>query len=169
MSIVSERTPLVNTDTNVRRTMASQVDWKSVASILIFLTVMFESAAYYSFAGNLVSSLMGNLKWDLGSATMTLLVSAGVMYSFGLLTGWISDAFLGRFKVIAAGFITYIIGYIYFVCVIFIPCSSGFLCINSSNGSPDCVISVYIAVVLISLGAGTVETNIIVFGADMVS
>ena len=169
MATVDERTPLIN-HTDRGRTRACQVDRKRVASALIVLTVIFERVAYYSFAVNLLSSLMEeHPNWPPESVSTALLVSSGVMYSFGLLTGWISDAFFGRFKVIMAGFVLYILGYVYLVLMSYDNISNPLYRSKSSNEGPDCVISVYIAIVLISLGAGTVETNIIVFGADMVS
>ena len=156
-----------------------------IASALIMLSIIFERAAYFSFAGNLVSSLVNELLcWTPNAASTALLVSASIAYSFGLLTGWISDAFLGRFKVITAGFVVYILGYIYFIfiageiqqttyqqapgdgCDTNVSSLNAFIC---TSNAAYCDVTIYIAVALISLGAGTVRTNLIPFGADVAS
>ena len=162
------------------------------ACLLILITIALERAAFHSFADNLLFFLMkAPLCWRPSYASTAQLVMAGVMYSIGLLTGWISDSYLGRYGMIILGFVMYVCGYSYLTliasylnnissytehftegswCVGNISESNLPFCLDSAQFKfSECEISVYIAVVLLALGSGIVRTNLIPFGADQVA
>ncbi|XP_045582415.1 solute carrier family 15 member 4 isoform X2 [Procambarus clarkii] len=155
---------------------------QSAATIVILVVLTLERLAYYALATNFFLFLNkgpwdGPQAWDSLDAMNAVFVLAGVSYMSALLGGYISDAWLGRFKTMVVGFLLYISGYILLTLMAIdrLPrtiCEAN----NDSmgydpNGAPNapCKVAVYISVTIVGLGVGIVKSNIAPFGAEQLN
>ncbi|KAL8561063.1 hypothetical protein ACOMHN_031007 [Nucella lapillus] len=160
------------------------------ASAAILLSLIFERAAFYGLAGNLVLFLNKKpLQWHSFNAIDASLYFFGVCFVMSLIGGWLADAFLGRFKAILISFVIYIAGY---MLMPFMTSSnenpSKLLAVCWANDShhrhgrlnatggddsdpfdEDCSWLVFLALTVIAIGSGFVKANIAPFGSDQVS
>ncbi|KAK4315914.1 hypothetical protein Pmani_012875 [Petrolisthes manimaculis] len=178
----SESTPLLHRHHTAMD--AREVQRQRVATMVILLVLTLERLAYYALVTNFFLFLNkgpweGPQAWNSLDAMNAVFVLAGVSYISALLGGYISDAWLGRFRTMVMGFLMYILGYILLTLMAIdkLPraiCGSG----ASFSDSPDiedpsppsspCRAAVYISVTIVGLGVGTVKSNIAPFGAEQV-
>lgn len=149
-----------------------------IATIVILIVLTLERLAYYALATNFFLFLNkgpwdGPLAWDSLDAMNAVFVLAGVSYMSALLGGYISDAWLGRFKTMVCGFLLYISGYILLTLMAVdrlprIICGERSFLSESHNSTPNapCKTAVYISVTIVGLGVGIVKSNIAPFGAE---
>ncbi|KAF6022250.1 SLC15A4 [Bugula neritina] len=179
-----ERAPLL-----LKKTILQPSTQHTLACAAVIAANLLERLAYYSIAGNLVFFLYGEpLCWAISLATVTILVLTAITYYLGLLSGWLSDSYFGRYWIIVTGYIIYIFGYIVFIYVSFYfekfeihdfqnvtyegtSCNSTWqkdtrppVC--ADGNSPNCLTALYVGVILVAIGAGTVRTNLASFGGD---
>lgn len=149
-----------------------------------------ERIAWYSLIVNLIIFLVKPpLCFASTSATVVQLTTTSVMYVIGLLGGWISDSYVGRYPTIIAGYVIYIIGYSLLLCATYyLPASStwtyeGMLCDQQPSNITNhafcsaegyhqdyaCSAVIFTALIVVALGAGVVRTNMAPFGGDQVS
>jgi len=190
-----ERAPLLLTWTIIQ---SSTQD--ALACATVIAANLFERLAYFSIAGNLVFFLTKEpLCWSITLATVTILVLMAIASCMGLLSGWLSDSYLGRYLTIVAGYSIYIFGYSVFLCVPYYSqnlatsenvtesytlCNATRLknetplfCVENDTNPMVCAESepanfltmLYVGVILVGIGAGTVHTNLASFGGDQVS
>ncbi|KAK8748788.1 hypothetical protein OTU49_015992, partial [Cherax quadricarinatus] len=111
----TERTPLLPRHPSAMD--AREARRQTAATVVILVVLTLERLAYYALATNFFLFLNkgpwdGPQAWDSLDAMNAVFVLAGVSYMSALLGGYISDAWLGRFKTMVAGFLLYISGYI---------------------------------------------------------
>ncbi|XP_069178388.1 solute carrier family 15 member 4-like [Procambarus clarkii] len=176
----TERTPLLPRHPSAMD--ARDARRQSAATIVILVVLTLERLAYYALATNFFLFLNkgpwdGPQAWDSLDAMNAVFVLAGVSYMSALLGGYISDAWLGRFKTMVVGFLLYISGYILLTLMAIdrLPrtiCEAN----NDSmgydpNGAPNapCKVAVYISVTIVGLGVGIVKSNIAPFGAEQLN
>ena len=101
------------------------------------------------------------------------ILTAGTSYVSTLLFAIISDAKLGRGLTISIGFFLYLFGYIFFTITVYDYTSPRPIndtnTINSNSASPfdqKYAPQILSALIITALGAGAVQTNIAVFGAE---
>jgi len=181
-----ERAPLL-----LKKTILQPSTQHTLACVAVIAANLLERLAYYSIAGNLVFFLYGEpLCWKISLATVTILVLTAITYQLGLISGWLSDSYFGRYWIIVTGYIIYIFGYIVFIYVSFYfknfkiykpryVTYEGTSCISAwqndtrppvcpDGNSPKCLAALYVGVILVAIGAGTVRTNLASFGGDQV-
>mgnify|MGYP001794522357 CR=1 FL=1 len=165
-----------------------------LACTAILVAESLERLCYYSLQGNLVFFLSKvPLCWKISLAVYAQLVLSGVMYTTGLLAGWLSDSYLRRYTVIVMGYCIYIIGYAYLPVLGYYTKVNGSLihefnyhegtsCNNdsevvgtlalcsdaSSTSGFTCSTPVFVALTLIGIGSGAVRTNLAPFGGFQV-
>jgi peptide/histidine transporter 3/4 len=147
--------------------------------------------------GNLVLFLnMSPLSWLSYNATSALFILTGLTYAAGLIGGWISDAYLGKFKTMLIFFLIYIIGYSLFPALAkdgegkdntsqmwcdfnshanHTPHNgSQFLLVDLAATerkpmhSEGCSAIIFFSLTIIAIGTGVVRVNLPPFGADQV-
>ncbi|XP_022102191.1 solute carrier family 15 member 4-like [Acanthaster planci] len=163
------------------------------ASGAILLTVMFERLTFYGISANLVMFLNEHpFAWLSYDAANAALIFVGVSYVSSVLGGLLADTLLGRFKMIVVSFITYILGSTLLVLLGYGSKNEDFrisLCGNNTLPDVDihprheltatpttttetgfmyCGWAVYLSLVVIALGAGSVRSNLSPFGGDQV-
>ena len=164
------------------------------ARMVLLAAEMFERLAWFSVSGTLIYFLTKEpLCWSSSLSLTAALVSTAVMYTAGLISGWLSDSYVGRYRLIIIGYIIYILGYWYFPVLafysqpsnkthvphyegkscnssLFTSSNSSFLCHESIDGNlSPCSFSMFWFLILTAIGAGIVNTNLAPFGADQVS
>ncbi|XP_076042645.1 solute carrier family 15 member 4-like isoform X2 [Oratosquilla oratoria] len=161
---------------------------QTAATGVLLVVLTLERLAYYALATSFLLFLNkgpwdGSEAWNTLEAMNAVFVLAAVSYMSALLGGYISDAWLGRFKTMVLGFLMYIGGYILLTLIANkqLPrqmCSFGQHCTLSSNTDCDgliemedragapCKTAVYVAITVVGLGVGTVKSNIAPFGAE---
>ncbi|XP_035641381.1 solute carrier family 15 member 4-like isoform X2 [Oncorhynchus keta] len=184
----SENTPLLDSS-SVCRTV-SVFQGRRLACATILLAESLERVAFYGITSNLVLFLNSSpFYWDGTEASQAPLMFMGVTYLISPFAGWLADAYLGKFWTIAGSLILYFLGMLFFPFITY-DYSRNALCGDeiafpvqpaeclSSNSTPSnvtcptrapyCGPVIYIGLVLIALGVGTVKSNITPFGADQV-
>ncbi|GIY85087.1 hypothetical protein CDAR_398271 [Caerostris darwini] len=146
--------------------------------VVVLIFVLLERIAYYSLTGNLYLFLnQSDFHWMYYNAISALLIFTGTSYLSSLFGGWLSDAYLGRFKTIALAFIVYAAAYwllpfMIEICDICTNCPIPI--INSTSVqdvalfSENCSWTVMLVLIVIAFGTGTVKANITPFGAEQV-
>ncbi|KAG0729059.1 Solute carrier family 15 member 4 [Chionoecetes opilio] len=174
----NEQTPLLSRHPSAMD--AREGRRQSIATGVILLVLTLERLAYYALATNFFLFLNkgpwdGPQAWDSLEAMNAVFVLAGVSYISALLGGYISDAWLGRFKTMVGGFLLYISGYV-LLTLMAVDKLPSFICpatYNSGGGDATnhapCKAAVYISVTIVGLGVGTVKSNIAPFGAEQLN
>lgn len=187
-----ERTPLIIP--GIRSQIAPSRQ-RMLARAAILFAEGFERIACYSVSGNLVFFLTKEpLCWPDPSATAAVLVFTGLMYAVGLVGGWLSDSYIGRYWTILLGYAIYFIGYFYMPYIAYWTTtgdgihqnstSEGTACNSpwSFNGEPPplcstldmsnplsvCSVTIFSFITVIAVGAGIVRTNLAPFGGEQV-
>uniref|UniRef100_A0A3B5MAJ4 Solute carrier family 15 member 4 n=1 Tax=Xiphophorus couchianus TaxID=32473 RepID=A0A3B5MAJ4_9TELE len=184
----TERSPLL--DSGNRPSPTSVFQGRRLACAAILLAESLERVAFYGITSNLVLFLNNSpFYWEGTEATQALLTFMGITYLISPFGGWLADAYLGKFLTIASSLILYVIGMIFFP---FISKDSTRIhlcgeetafpvqpaeCMNNTTPTnvtcpwrrPYCDSVIYIGLVLVALGVGTVKSNITPFGADQVN
>jgi solute carrier family 15 (peptide/histidine transporter), member 3/4 len=169
--------------------------FKQNASFVILLTVnTLERFAFYGLASNFVLYLNKQpLHWCSFNATQMLLLMMGISYSTGVIGGWISDSFLGKFRTICVSYCIYIIGYGAYPLLAYYQNSVPGFCSmthpnvtandgtssNSSShlkesssdadiGEEPCAWVIITSSILIGIGVGFIKATLGPFGADQV-
>ncbi|XP_042229866.1 solute carrier family 15 member 4-like isoform X1 [Homarus americanus] len=177
----TERTPLLPRHPSAMD--ARDARKQTAATVVILVVLTLERLAYYALATNFFLFLNkgpwdGHQAWDSLEAMNAVFVLAGVSYMSALLGGYISDAWLGRFKTMVVGFLLYISGYILLtlMAVDRLPrtiCEAKNERIEGDdpNGLPNapCKVAVYLSVTIVGLGVGIVKSNIAPFGAEQLN
>ncbi|GFW50345.1 hypothetical protein TNCV_4697601 [Trichonephila clavipes] len=148
------------------------------SGIIVLIFVLLERIAYYSLTGNLYLFLnQSDFHWMYYNAISALLIFTGTSYLSSLFGGWLSDAYLGRFKTIALAFIVYTAAYwllpfMIEVCDICTTCPIPVINSTSVRDVPlfseNCSWTVMLVLIIIAVGTGTVKANITPFGAEQV-
>ncbi|XP_059844216.1 solute carrier family 15 member 4 isoform X2 [Hypanus sabinus] len=181
-SQTEERTPLLPE----RRTV-SAFHGRRLACGAVLVTECLERMAFYGITSGLVLFLNSEpYNWLGAQSSQTLLIFMGISYFVSPFGGWLADAWLGRFPTILLSMLLYLIGMMLFP---FISCdrTQRYLCgemeyypildpkcINNSSSAcifhrdSYCRPAIYVGLVLVALGVGSVKANITPFGADQV-
>lgn len=185
----NERTPLIIP--GVHSVMIQPSRQRKIASYSILFAEGFERIACYSLSGNLVFFLTKQpLCWTMLLSTTAELVFTGVMYAIGLLGGWLSDSYIGRYKTILLGYLIYFVGYLYLPYISYYTSNGTFdgnitregsecdskwpqdktpaLCFTDPSGN-RCSVLLFVSISVIAMGAGIVRTNLAPFGGEQVS
>ncbi|XP_050733398.1 solute carrier family 15 member 4-like isoform X2 [Eriocheir sinensis] len=156
---------------------------QTVATGVILVVLTLERLAYYALATNFFLFLNkgpwdGPQAWSSLEAMNAVFVLAGVSYISALLGGYVSDAWLGRFRTMVCGFFLYITGYI-LLTLMAVDKLPRFICPSagvtsevdgdSAGNNAPCKAAVYISVTIVGLGVGTVKSNIAPFGAEQLN
>ena len=184
-----ERTPLVIPGT---QSVIAPSRQRMLAKAAILFAEGFERIACYSISGNLVFFLTKQpLCWTDPSATAAVLVFTGVMYVIGVIGGWVSDSYIGRYWTILIGYFVYAIGYFYMPYLSYYTsgddihenrtnegtsCDSQWphpeptICASLDLIDPKstCSVTLFAFITVIAVGAGIVRTNLAPFGGEQV-
>lgn len=149
---------------------------KFLSKATVLAAVAFERLAFYSISGNLILFLNGTqYSWSslyALDASFYFLGIACIFYFFG---GILADIMFGRFRVIFAAFIIYIVGYAIFPVLSnaniantltnssYMNCSAG-----NSKPAAGCTALIFVGLTIVGAGTGMLRANIAPFGADQV-
>nr|XP_042913771.1 solute carrier family 15 member 4-like [Parasteatoda tepidariorum] len=148
-----------------------------ISGVVVLILVLMERIAFYSLTGNLYLFLtQSDFNWMYYNAINALLIFTGTSYLSSLLGGWLSDAYLGRYKTIFFAFILFSVAYWFLP---FMPqlcnlCTDCFLPITPDDEpevklySENCSWTVMAILIIAAIGTGTVKANITPFGAEQV-
>ncbi|KAL4232606.1 hypothetical protein ACF0H5_007296 [Mactra antiquata] len=167
----SESTPLVVNSDEQPAAEISQTEQKMTPGRLlvvgcILVTELCERMTFYSVTANMVLFCTSVLKFDSESASLITQVFGGTVALFPVIGGYVSDAFLGKFRTILISATIYLIG------LILLPASA----INypewfkaehhlSIEGRKSLF---FLALVFIAIGTGGIKANVGPFGAQQV-
>ncbi|XP_035228059.1 solute carrier family 15 member 4-like, partial [Stegodyphus dumicola] len=169
-----------NTNSSRVSSIPSNSRWHFVPGVIILILVLLERIAYYSLTGNLYLFLNKNdFCWESNNAISALLIFTGISYLSCLFGGWLSDAYLGRFRTIGPAFVLFTAAY-WFLPYLSELCSMSDNCfspiINSTNDGgldiplyeENCSWLIMCVLIAAAIGTGTVKANITPFGAEQV-
>lgn len=150
-----------------------------LAGVAILIFVLLERIAYYALTSNLYLFLnQSDFHWMYYNAISGLLIFTGTSYLSSLFGGWLSDAYLGRFKTICLAFVLFtgafwFLPYMPKVCNLCKNCPLPIVDPTSSTDFPlyseSCSGVIMIVLIAAAIGTGTVKANITPFGAEQVS
>ncbi|KAM4710086.1 solute carrier family 15 member 4 [Discoglossus pictus] len=182
----SERTPLLQ---QVSPPQGSVFAGRRLACAAVLLSELLERVAFYGITSNLVLFLNGpNYNWEGTEASQALLLFMGITYLVSPFAGWLADAFAGRFCTILISMVLYLLGMLLFPMITYPDTRSGFCgdfhmagvenC-TTPNGSITtapckevsgryCAPAIFMGLIIVGLGVGSVKANITPFGADQV-
>lgn len=186
-----EGTPLL-TSGSAAPALPSVFEGRRLACAAVLLAESLERIAFYGITSNLVIFLNGSpFYWEGTQASQAPLMFMGITYLISPFGGWLADAYLGKFWTIAGSLILYFLGMLFFPLIanedtMVNLCGEQMAfpvqpaeCLNSNSTlssnvtcnntrTPYCRPAIYIGLILIALGVGTVKSNITPFGADQV-
>ncbi|KAG7275690.1 hypothetical protein CRUP_028851 [Coryphaenoides rupestris] len=169
----------------------SVFEGRRLACAAVLLAESLERIAFYGITSNLVIFLNGSpFYWEGTQASQAPLMFMGITYLISPFGGWLADAYLGKFWTIAGSLVFYFLGMLFFP-LIANEDTVGNLCgeqmafpvqpaeclysnstlpgnVTCNTRTPYCRPVVYVGLILIALGVGTVKSNITPFGADQV-
>jgi len=161
--------------------------WKTRASfILVLVTETLERTAFYGLICNLFMFLNSNpMSWASYNAATLIFVFNGVAYVTAIFGGWLADSCLGKFSTILMFFCVYVTGFVFWP--LFYPYPyvkehqnpgpAGWCRVDNNNSSSEDIVAidnencwwaVYISIIVVGVGYGTVRVNIIPYGAFQV-
>ncbi|EDV23753.1 uncharacterized protein TRIADDRAFT_57267 [Trichoplax adhaerens] len=162
----SETTPLIGNHTSNHNSSTSRTKWNKrriYASIL--LTETLERMTYYGLTANLVIYLSLTNSLNVSSYYSILIQNSfnGVKFFMCFFGGWFADAYVGRYKAIILGLITYAVGIALFP-IASIP---NYFPQYQHKHFPikPLIIS---GLFLVAIGCGLVKSNLPPFGAEQV-
>ncbi|XP_043939931.1 solute carrier family 15 member 3 isoform X2 [Protopterus annectens] len=160
--------------------------WKTACTSILTVVIL-ERLAFYGIISNLVLYLnSSNFNWQGTQATQAFLVFTGTTYLLSLFGGWLADAYAGRFWTIAGSLVIYLLSSVFFPATAMEE-SRNVLCgqmptFNLENAScwhlgknecssqsKYCASVMYIAIVFLGLGSGSLKANLTSFSADQVA
>uniref|UniRef100_A0A4W3HBG3 Solute carrier family 15 member 4 n=1 Tax=Callorhinchus milii TaxID=7868 RepID=A0A4W3HBG3_CALMI len=182
-----EKRPLLRRESS---SSGSAFEGRRLACAAVLVSESLERAAFYGITCSLVLFLNSDPYFWLGTeASQTLLIFMGISYLVSPFGGWLADGCLGKFPAIALSMAVYLAGMLLFP---FLSCEStrSGLCgefssfpildrrcfDGNSTGTGECSFRrssycapvVYLGLVLVALGVGSLKANITPFGADQV-
>lgn len=168
-----------STNLNISSSYAVSKRRQLLAGVAILVFVLLERIAYYSLTGNLYLFLnQSDFHWMYYNAISGLLIFTGTSYLSSLFGGWLSDAYLGRFKTICLAFFLFtgafwFLPYMPKVCNLCRNCPLPIVDPTASSDFPlydeSCSGVIMIVLIVAAIGTGTVKANITPFGAEQVS
>lgn len=157
------------------------------AFFIVIVAEALERMAFYSLVCNMVLFLNSEpLHWASYHAAFALFILNGVSYITTVFGGWLADAVLGKYPTILVAFVVYIAGcsvwpalYPYPEIKFTSTCHPSFenmshwCALNSTSssggfGNENCAWAIFLMIIVISFGYGSVRVNIIPFGAHQV-
>ncbi|CAF1332607.1 unnamed protein product [Rotaria sp. Silwood1] len=151
---------------------------KTLAIYLILACTLLERVAFYSIMVTLVLNLDSDelFHWQPRNSSIASFIFSGTSYISTLIFAVIGDAKLGRAITILVGFVLYVIGYI--LAVLITKTNINICARNTFNESDTpntitiiqepCASWILVTLIIIAIGAGAVQSNMAVFGADQV-
>lgn len=154
--------------------------------ILILITETLERTAFYGLICNMFMFLNSNpMSWASYNAVILILVFNGVAYVTAIFGGWLADSCIGKFRTIVVFFCIYTVGFVFWPMFYPYPYvkphenpGPAWWCRVDNNNSvsentvpgykENCWWAVYLSVVIVGVGYGTVRVNIIPYGAFQV-
>jgi hypothetical protein len=162
--------------------------------VILLLVNVLERFAYYGLLCNYLLYL--NKKpfyWETFNASLILFVFLGITNISGLVGGWVSDSFIGKYTTICISFVIYIIGFVAYPLLSISETSLPGICsangsvidwslinitsmqrfdpnnrVNKSIFAESCSWVIIFTVFMIGIGVGFVKANLGPFGADQV-
>ncbi|KAM4809323.1 solute carrier family 15 member 4 [Rhinophrynus dorsalis] len=185
----SERSPLLGSRSDASSSSGSVFSGRGLACAAVLLSELLERMAFYGITSNLVLFLNGPIySWEGTQASQALLVFMGSTYLVSPFAGWLADALLGRFCTILISMVLYLLGMLTFPMIAYSGTRTGFCgdiklseilnCSERHSNTTDvtcpaanswyCAPAVFVGLVIVALGVGSVKANITPFGADQV-
>ncbi|XP_059498803.1 solute carrier family 15 member 4-like [Stegostoma tigrinum] len=179
MERAGERHPLLPRRTEKAPVEPGAFNGRRLACGAVLMVEALERLAFYAVVGNLVLYLNGSaFGWDGPRATSASLVFTGAAYLASPFGGWLADAWLGRYRTVAAGLALYLFGMLALPLTAD-PRTRGLVCGNRTAGrhgdgeegadADYCRGFIYSGLVVVGLAVGCVRSNITPFGADQVT
>ncbi|XP_056389645.1 solute carrier family 15 member 4 isoform X2 [Hyla sarda] len=189
----TERSPLLGGRAGVSPPGTGSVfSGRRLACAAVLLSELLERVAFYGITSNLVLFLNGPVySWEGTQASQALLLFMGTTYLVSPFAGWLADALIGRFCTILLSMVLYLLGMLLFPLITYPDTRTG-LCgeismtrvenCTTPNGTAAngsyvqcqertaryCATPLFIGLVVVALGVGSVKANITPFGADQV-
>ncbi|XP_042486557.1 protein NRT1/ PTR FAMILY 1.2-like [Macadamia integrifolia] len=137
----------------------------------IILNESFEKVASYGLMPNMIFYLMKDYHLDAATGTTILLLWSATSNALAMVGAFLSDSCLGRFRVIALGSFSSLLGMIMLWLTAMVPETKPSPFCNPSNGSCKSSTAAQLGLLfssfgLMSIGAGCIRPCSIAFGAD---
>ncbi|KAL3877173.1 hypothetical protein ACJMK2_034919 [Sinanodonta woodiana] len=161
-----ERTPSRNISINrIKEVTVQRYNVCTLSVFLILATVFCEQFAFFSVLHNMVLFCTSKLDFTSFEATMTCWIFSGTVYMVTpLVGGYLADSLCGRYKTILGS------GFIFVIGKILLFFSAGDFKSWSGYDREDVTKALFLtSLVVISIGSGGIQANIIPFGAQHVS
>ncbi|XP_054717561.1 solute carrier family 15 member 4-like [Uloborus diversus] len=164
---------VIENNLNSQRVRIQTLHLGMLPGILILFLVLLERIGYYSLDSNLYLFLSTKFFWEHDNALSAIYIFSGTSYISSLFGGWLSDAYLGRFKTIGLAFILFTVPYwgLYYISGV----SMESIKPDDLRTDPDASApwfseqySEYLTPILIvaAIGTGTIKANIAPFGVE---
>ncbi|KAF0931507.1 hypothetical protein E2562_004623 [Oryza meyeriana var. granulata] len=127
-----------------------------------------ERLAYYGMSSNLVNYMVDRLRQGNASAAASVNKWSGTCYVMPLVGAFLADAYLGRYRTIAAFMALYIVGLALLTMSASVPGMKPPYCASASSCGPSGGqnAAFFVALYLIALGTGGIKPCVSSFGAD---
>lgn len=162
----SETTPLIANPARIFDSSSDRSKWNQrriYASIL--LTKALERMTYYGLTANLVIYLSLEYSLNVTSYYSVIINNAftGISFFMCFLGGWFADAYIGRYKAIVIGLVTYTVGITLFP----IASMPNYFPQFQHKHFPTKPL-IILGLCLVAIGCGLVKSNLPPFGAEQV-